>query len=358
MPSSPLPSWSTSDDGGERSARPQMADIARLAGVSVSTVSLALRGSPSIGEQTRQRIAELARSLNYRVNVRARNLRTGTNRTIAVVVPYSRADRHHLADPFYLGLIGSIADALVNDGYQMLLARAEEHDEDLAALYETGQAAGIVLTGASRPHEACNQLTMAGVPLVVWGAPLPRQLYCTVGSDNRDGARAATLHLLDQGARQVAFVGDNELPEGAERYAGYQSALQERGLKVEPGLHCMQVPKGSKDLTWLSALLDHAEKPDAIFASCDLIAMQVVQSLQQLGKRVPADVAVCGFDDIQMAAAFEPALTTVRQRTADIGTAVVAALKAQIAGRAAQSIQLPTELVVRASSKRKKSRSR
>lgn len=358
MPRTSLPSSSASDDGGERSVRPQMADIARLAGVSVSTVSLALRGSPSIGEQTRQRIADLARSLNYRVNVRARNLRTGTNRTIAVVVPYSRADRHHLADPFYLGLIGSIADALVNEGFQMLLARAEERDEDLAALYETGQAAGIVLTGASRPHEVCNQLTVAGVPLVVWGAPMPRQLYCTVGSDNREGARAATLHLLDGGARQVAFVGDNELPEGAERYAGYQSALQERGLTVEPRLHRLQGTQGSKDLSWLSSLLEQPEKPDAIFASCDLIAMRVVQGLQQLGLRVPTDVAVCGFDDIQMAASFEPALTTVRQRTADVGAAIVAALTTQIAGRPVLPLQLPTELVVRASSTRKKSRSR
>ncbi|MBI3349163.1 MAG: substrate-binding domain-containing protein [Burkholderiales bacterium] len=235
---------------------------------------------------------------------------------------------------------------------------AEEHDEDRAALYETEQAAGIVLTGASRAHEMCNQLAMAGVPLVVWGAPMPQQLYCTVGSDNREGARAATLHLLDQGSRQVAFVGDNELPEGAERYAGYQSALQERGLKIEPGLHRMQGAQGSKDLSWLSSLLEQAEKPDAIFASRDLIATRAVQGLQQLGLLVPAEVAVCGFDDIQMAAALEPTLTTVRQHTVDIGTTVVAALAAQIAGGAAQSFQLPTELVVLTSSKRKKSRSR
>jgi DNA-binding LacI/PurR family transcriptional regulator len=129
-------------------------------------------------------------------------------------------------------------------------------------------------------------------------------------------------------------------------------------MKVEPGLHRMQGAQGSKDLSWLSSLLEEPQKPDAIFASSDLIAMRVVQGLQQLGLRVPTDVAVCGFDDIQMAAAFEPALTTVRQRTADIGTTVVAALAAQIAGRAAQPVQLPTELVVRASSKRKKSRSR
>lgn len=329
-----------------------MADIARLAGVSVSAVSLALRGSPSIGEQTRQRIAELARSLNYRVNVRARNLRTGTNRTVAVVVPYTKADRHHLTDPFYLALIGSIADALVNEGFQMLLARAEESDDDLASLYHTGQAAGIVLTDASRPHEVCNRLTVAGVPLVVWGAPMARQLYCTVGSNNRQGARMGTLHLLDQGARQVAFVGDIELPEGAERYAGYRDALLERGLSVEPGLHVSQDSRDTKDLDWLSSLLKHPSRPDAIMASGDLIAMMVVRALKELGLKVPTDVVVCGFDDIPTAASFEPALTTVRQPTTDAGRAVVTALMRQLDGHTADSVQLQTQLMERASSAR------
>lgn len=335
----------------EQAPRPQMADIARLAGVSVSAVSLALRGSPMISEQTRQRIVELARSLNYQVNMRARNLRTKSNRTVAVVVPHSTSDLHHLSDPFYLGLIGSIADALINRGYQMLLARVDEDGGDLAALYETGQAIGVVLTGASRPHDQCNRLALAGVPLVVWGAPVLQQLYCTIGSDNQQGARLATLHLLAQGARQVAFIGDNLLPEGALRYLGYREALQAHGLDAEPGLH--RVPPHSTPHTELVAsLLDARPGLDAVFASGDVIAMTVIQALRKLGKRVPEDVAVIGFDDIELAAFFQPALTTVRQPIPAIGMAIVEALAAQLDKQQPATLQLPAELIVRESTRR------
>lgn len=332
--------------------RPQMADIARLAGVSRSTVSRALSGNPQIGAETRARIAELARSLGYSINVGAQNLRLKHNSTVAVVVPFDATSREHLSDPFFLSLIGSLADALTASGHDMLLSRVAAERLDLAAqAFETGRAAGVVLVGQWHHHDQLNQLAMRRVPLVVWGARLPRQLYGTVGSDNLKGGRLATDHLLERGARHVAFLGDPELPEVGQRHQGYLQAHERRGLTPAPEL-TRPIPFVREAIERdLAAYLATNAPLDAIFASSDLSAMTAINTLRRLGRRVPQDVAVVGYDDIALAAHFHPALTTVRQAVDLAGDELVKQLLAQIAGREPRSSFLPTELVVRESSR-------
>lgn len=328
-----------------------MADIARLAGVSVSTVSRALSQSPLVNEATRLRVAELARSLNYSINIGAQNLRLKQNRTVAVVVPYDPATRQHLSDPFFLSLIGSIADALTDRGYEMLLSRVDADRLDLAAhSHDTGRAVGILMIGQWHHHDQLNAMAVRGVPFVVWGAQLPGQVYATVGSDNVLGGRLATAHLLAQGAKQVVFMGDPMLPEVAQRFAGYEQALTEAGLPVRPEL-CRPVPFVQAEIEQAAeTLVRDGTRFDGLFAASDLMAMTAIGSFRRLGVNVPQDIKVVGYDDIQLSAHFHPSLSTVRQPVAQAGDRMVAALLAQLEGQRAMPVLLATELMARESS--------
>jgi DNA-binding LacI/PurR family transcriptional regulator len=353
--SAPLPKPASTKPAlaAAKPSRVQMVDIARLAGVSVSTVSRALAQSPLVNAETRGRIAELARSLNYSINVGAQNLRLGHNNTVAVIVPYDPDTRQHLSDPFFLSLIGSLADALTELGHDMLLTRVDAGRLDQAAqVFYTGRAMGIVLVGQWHHHDQLNEMAVRGVPFVVWGAQLPQQLYATVGGDNLAGGRLATAHLLTQGVRRIAFLGDSELPEVAQRLQGYREAHAAAGVPVDERL-CRSVPFVTERVApEIEAMLDQSLGFDAMFAASDLLAMAAISTLRRLGRRVPEDVAVVGYDDIALAEHFHPPLSTVAQPIAEAGQLLVQLLLTQLAGKRVSSCQLETRLVVRQSSQR------
>lgn len=330
--------------------RLQMADIARLAGVSVSTVSRALNGSTLINPETRQRIEQLARSLNYSINLGAQNLRLQKNQTVAVVVPYDAHSRQHISDPFFLSIVGSIADALTDRGYDVLLSRVDaEALDSAAALYDSGKAIGIVIIGQWRHHDQLNELAARKVPVVVWGGQLPQQLYCSVGGDNISGGLLATRHLLQQGCRRIVFLGDAQLPEVHLRRRGYEQALHEAGLLADPRLELAVPFEIIAAREALDRLCASSVAFDGVVACSDLLALQAVQAVRASGREVPADVAVVGYDDMPLATWSDPPLTTVHQPVAVAGPEIVEALLTLLRGERASPRTLPVHLVVRAS---------
>lgn len=334
-----------------RPNRLQMADLARIAGVSVSTVSRALNHSPLLNAETRERILALAREMNYSINIAAQNLRLKQNRTVAVIVPYDARTRQHLSDPFFLSLIGGLADALTARGHDMLLTRVDANHLDAAASpWQSGRASGVVLVGQWHHHDQLNEMADTAMPFVVWGAQMAGQRYATVGGDNVKGGRLATAHLLQQGARRVLFFGDPELPEIGQRCEGWRAAHR-AARRALPDGGCRSVPFVAEAIEAEVERLVAAGDPfDAVFAASDLMAMTVISALRRLGRRVPEDVQVVGYDDIALAAHFVPPLSTVRQPIEAAGEALVELLLAQLAGEPRRSVLLPTELVARQSS--------
>ena len=327
----------------------QMADIARLAGVSASTVSRALSGSPLIPEGTRNRITELANSLNYRVNVGAANLRKRGIQTIGVVILGDSMQM--ISDPFLLSILGSVADTLDERGMSLLLTRLkDDRMHVLSDLVESGQVGGLIVIGQLTLHDYLNELTRNGFPMVVWGANLPDALYPVVGGDNAMGGYLATRHLIEQGCRRIAFFGDTSHPEAGLRYQGYSRALTEAGIALDPRLLQSFLFGDSRIRDVIDRWLNQATPFDAIFASSDVTAISLMGSLTERGISVPTQVKLVGYDDIALAEHVHPTLTTIRQPTGEAGRALVDMLFEALAGQPRRAIVLPAQLIRRESS--------
>jgi DNA-binding LacI/PurR family transcriptional regulator len=334
-----------------------MAEVAKRAGVSLSTVSRALAGSPLISEKTRRRVAKVAARLDYRVDAAGSSLRTGLTRTAAVVIPLGHAAEQRFSDPFFLEMIGAIADELSAVGYSMLLSKViEDPAAWIGAAVRERRTDGIIVIGQSLHHASLNELAGLDFPLVVWGARQKDQRYISVGSDNAAGARLATDHLLSQGCRDILFVGDPALPEVAARLEGYAAALKAAGIRRRRRLE-LAVGFGDDSVCpAVTSLLEQRVSFDGIFACSDSLAMRAMRALLERGRRIPEDVAVVGFDDIAFTAFTTPALSTVRQDVRFGARSLVGNLMRAIEKLPGESIVVPTELVIRGSSRRKDSR--
>lgn len=324
-----------------------MSDIARIAGVSESTVSRALKGSTLVSEETRKRIQAIAEEQHYVVNQQAQNLRTQSSRTVLVVLPIDHEPHQHVSDPFFLELLGSIADALTAQDYDVLLSRVHRRDWR-ARVTSHSYARGMIMIGQSDLHDEINEFTQRlKMPMVVWGAKFSDQQYATVGSDNYAGGELATAHLLSQGCRKIAFLGDHSLPEIRLRHRGYLAALAREGIYL-PEQYTQTVGFSREGaIQGAKALIDSQLDVDAVFAASDVIASCVVSSLLKQNRRVPDDVKVVGYDDIAMAATMVPAITTVSQDLYGSGQLLVDNLLQQLNGGPARSVIVPPKLVVR-----------
>jgi DNA-binding LacI/PurR family transcriptional regulator len=326
-------------------------DVALLAGVSVSTASRALNDSPAINRQTKQRIWKLAREQNYPFRDYMPAGPIGAEATIAVVVPRPQGRDFMLRDPFFLDLLSGLAEAARERDCDLLVSHVAPFSyEELSVVMSTSRAAGVVFLGQSMLHGAFNRLAEEESQFVVWGAQLPDQNYCSVGSDNIAGAARATSHLARLGRTRIMFLGDVGDPEPAQRHAGYLEALEKAGIKPDRALSVPAHFEVESAEAALDALIRDGVAFDGIVAASDVIALGAIRAMRRAGISTPHDVSVVGFDNVRFARYATPTLTTVAQDTSTAGRLLVSKLLDAGSGRIrSRSERLPTDLIVRES---------
>ena len=335
-------------NGGAATRPMRLSDLAAVAGVSTSTVSRALAGHASVNAETRDRIRALAREHDVRPNQLARNLRLRSTGAIGLALPLGHARTQQLTDPFFLTLLGFLADGLVERGYDILLSRVIPSDDDwLDRLIDGGRIDGLLLVGQSDQYETIERAARRYVPMVVWGVDRPGQRHVTIGSDNRRGGRTVAEHLIAAGRRRLMFVGDPAPPEFAERHGGFMEGAAAAGVAAE--LLATPIAPDAVHAA-LRARLAAGAVPDGIFAVSDVAAMSALRALSEAGLAVPQDVALVGYDDVTLAAHTSPPLTTIRQDLALGAQLMIDRLLRRIAGEPAGSATVPPDLIVRGSS--------
>lgn len=328
-----------------------IAELAKLAGVSPGTVSRALADKSLVNKATRERIQALAREHGFRPNQMASRLRTGQTGVIGVVIPLGHERRQHISDPFFMTLLGHLADSLIERGYDLMLSRALPSDDRdwLDRIVDSGMLDGVLVIGQSDQFETLERVAERYLPLVVWGTQRQGQRHCVVGTDSFGGGRLAAEHLIARGCRRIAFFGDTRGLEIEQRLAGARAASAASGS----GAVISDFPthlSAEEMVSQIAADLDRMDPAtDGIFAASDVIAMTTLRQLHERGRRVPEDMAIIGFDDLPMSSQTFPRLTTVRQDIASGAETMVTSLLRRISGEAAGATVMPPRLVIRES---------
>jgi DNA-binding LacI/PurR family transcriptional regulator len=330
----------------------KLEDIAKLAGVSHSTVSRALAGSTLVNRATRERIVAIADDHGYQVNQVARNLKLQHTNTIGLIAP-------ELSNPYYPKLIQSIADSVSESGYSLQLHLSgtnQENEEKSLINLRNNRVDGILLITGEHglmASEHAAGLQKSGIPLVVMGWFPGADAFDFITGDDADGARQIARHLLELGHQSIAVIGKPVHRGPFDRPMAFINEVEQGGVQIDAG-NRYEVSSELDVLLAVKQLLQTEPRPTAVFAYQDSIALIVCKELHVSGLRVPEDISVIGFDDLDMAAYVSPALTTVGCHIEAMAQAFVHRLTERITGETAATktvgIVIPTRLITRESS--------
>ncbi len=330
-------------------------DIAHYAGVSQSTVSRALRNSPLVNDETRKRVHDIAKKLNYKVDKNASNLRTQQSSTLALLLFEDPTSDESQINPFFLAMLGSITRACAKEGYDLLVSFQSASADWQADYEDSHRADGIILLGYGDYIDfqpKFNTLLEQNTKFVCWGASVDNRPDLTISCDNYGGGKLAAEHLLAHSRKDCAFIGDasDHSPEFFARFNGFKDALQQNGITLNERKIANAISTEESGYHATRSLIANNITFNALFAASDLIAIGAIRALKEANINVPKDVAVIGFDNISIASYINPPLTTIEQNTTIAGQMLVENLLKLIRGEQVQSTLLPPRLIARGSS--------
>jgi len=311
--------------------RISLKDLAQQLGVSIATVSRALRDSHEVGEEMRKRVQELAKKLNYRPNPFAQSLRKDVPRMLGVVVP-------NLVTHYYAAVIDGIEDYATKEGYSVMVINSHEnHEREKLAIdnFISMHVDGIIacLAQDTIDYTHFEDIHRMGIPLVFFARTCLPDLFSSVVANGAEAAQLATEHLIENGSRRIAFIGGpNHLDMLRRRKHGYLEALREHDIKIDRTL----VVCGKIDFEVAREaalqLLRRDDRPDAILAFNDIITYAAFDAIKSLGLEIPRDVAIIGFTDTTTAVFVTPKLSTIEDRSYETGCRVCELLLRNING--------------------------
>jgi LacI family transcriptional regulator len=331
---------------------PTIIDVARLAGVSTTTVSHFINGTRYVSDDLRDRVEKAIAELGYRPNSLARGLRKGESKTIGLIVPDN-------SNPFFAEILRSIENIGYSNGYSVILCNS---DGDIAKevaytdLLFAKQVDGIVFITTNNSCEHLQQLSDNGIPIIVIDRDIPLKGTDVLLVDNFQGGYEATRYLIGLGHTRIACItGPSLLTPSAERVNGYKKALAQAGIAENPDWIVAGDFQFEGGENGIEKLMNLENRPTAVFACNDLMALGVLRGIRKARLSVPRDLSLIGFDDIPLASVVSPALTTISQPIQKISELAIELLinrlKNNGKGFEEKRIVFPTELVVRESCK-------
>ena len=328
------------------SERVTIREVADMAGVSIATVSRVLNGRGDVSDETRDLVTKVIRENGYRANRSARGLSGGRTGLVGVLVPL-------VYPAYFAGILAGAAEALSEHGLQIVLSpTGGEHDREVSLLDRLhGLSDGALIILPEESNVELQRLLDSGYRFVVLDPLMPLdQRIPSVSAAHTSGADQAMRHLLGLGHRRIAQItGPNGWLATEDRRRGYHAALASAGILPDPALEVESIPEIEPGRAAAERLLDLPDPPTAIFAFNDNIAIGAIQAARARGLRVPEDLSVVGFDDVENATIVSPALTTVRQPLAEMGRTGVSLLSRLLEGQRFETlhVELATRLVVR-----------
>ena len=334
--------------------RISLKDLAVELGVSIATVSRALRSSPEIGQEMQRKVKELAKRLNYRPNPFAQSLRREAPKIIGVVVP-------NLVTHYYAAVLDGIEDEARRAGYSVISANSHEDFETEAQAIDNFislHVEGIIacLAQNTTDYSHFEEISQMGIPLVFFGRTCLSERFSSVTANGDEAAQMATQHLIDTGSRRIAFIGGpNHLDMVQRRKHGYLEALRENRIPIDRELVACNKIDYQIALEETRKLLQSANRPDAILAFNDIITFAAFTAIKQQGLRIPEDVALIGFTDDAHAAYVTPRLSAIVDQSHLMGTTACQLLLSHIQGDAKVHKKIvPQQLVIRDTSAKNK----